>query len=94
MKEARQHLSVLLDDDTLAGLNAYMANNAMTTSQATRVLLALALREEGKSVNTAFRAAAFREGLKHGVAVFKEKVTTSVQAAYAEALGEMDSFGR
>jgi len=90
LKEGPKQLSVLLDDDTRASLGAYMERNEMTVSQATRILLALALREEGASGDDTFRRAAFREGLHLGMAKMKEKFLTSVQQAVTEALGDMD----
>ena len=73
-------------------MSAYMEQNGMTTSQAVRMLLALALREEGQSPDQVIHRAAFREGVQLGVSKLKEKFTTSVQQAVSEALGEMDAY--
>jgi len=70
-----------------------MRKNQMTVSQSIRVLLALSLRDENTSPESAFRAAAFREGLILGVAKIREKLTIATQAAVASALGELGEIG-
>lgn len=92
MAEVSSHLSVRLDDETRAALARYTEANEMKVSQAVRVLLALALREEGASGDETFRRAAFREGIQAGVATIKEKFTSSVALAVTAALGEMDDL--
>lgn len=78
--------SLRLDVPTLEALEEYRERNGMSFSQALRVLLALALREEGESSDAAFRAAAFREGVLSGVA----SVSVHVQKAVKAALDELE----
>lgn len=78
-------VSVRLDDDTRAAISEYMAKHRLTLSQATRVLLALSLREE-LTADEAFRTAAFREGLVLGVSEIKKLLANSLDTA----LGHLD----
>lgn len=77
--------SIRLDVPTREALEAYREKNGMSFSQALRVLLALALREEGESSDVAFRAAAFREGVVSGAAA----VSVHVQKALSAAMDEL-----
>lgn len=81
-------LTVRLDAPTRDALGEYMAANGMNLSQAVRVLLALALRDENESPDKAFRAAAFREGVTAGAAKLSEVVQDSIK----RALGDMEAL--
>jgi len=78
MGSVPQHIGVRLDENTRTELQKYMQLNNMTLSQALRMLLALALRDETTNPELAFRAAAFREGLVLGVAQVREKLSEAL----------------
>jgi hypothetical protein len=80
--------AVRLAADTREQIAAYAAANALTHSQAVRILLAIALdSESARSPDVAFRAAAAREGVVRGIAVFKRRL----QEATALALADLSS---
>lgn len=81
-------VSVRLDDVTRAALADYMVQHQLTLSQATRVLLALALKDESEDPDVVFRSAAFREGLVLGVAQIRKVIATSLD----EALSHLDDI--
>lgn len=79
MAEAPSRSSIRLDADTRAALTKYMQGTGMTFSQAMRVLLALALREESQSADIVVRSAAFKEGVRAGIAALSSRTHEIVQ---------------
>lgn len=79
--------TVRLDASSRQGIGDYMERTGMTFSQAVRVLVALALREEGQNADMAFRAAVFREGITSGEAVLLERLQTAVQDIRTQMAG-------
>lgn len=82
--------SVLLDDETRAGVDAYATSNQMTNSQAVRVLLSLALKDENATADAAFRAAVFREGVTMGLSRVRERFNESMHDVAQKALGDLE----
>ena len=83
-------IDVRLDETTFAQFTAYAELHQMTSSQACRMLLALALRDE-QSADVAWRKAAFREGVTLGVRAIRKNLTTAVSTAVKAAFGDMDA---
>lgn len=79
-----------LDEETESAIDRYAADREMTRSQATRVLLALALREADEGAEIAFQKASFREGVIAGMASFRKNLVGATQDAVESALGDMD----
>lgn len=89
MAEIPKKLSVRLDEPTRAAISEYATANGMNTSQAVRVLLALAMRGE-QDADTAFRQAVFKEGVILGLARLREHFTSEVQGMARRALAGLE----
>lgn len=75
---------VRLDAQTRETMGQYLEKNGLTLSQGLRVLLALALREEGQSPDEVFRAAAFQEGIRAGATIFSKRIQEAISLARSE----------
>jgi hypothetical protein len=75
--------SVRLDAPTRLAIEKYMNDTKVNFSQAVRMLVALALREEEAS-DMAFRRQAFREGVIKGVAALNERMYEAIESALEE----------
>lgn len=80
-----ERVTIRLDGPSRAAILGYMQRNSMSLSQALRILIAIGLRDEGQSADATFRAAAFREGIIHGVARIKEQLQVAIAAAMLDA---------
>jgi len=74
------------DPELRAAFEQYRAAVGMTTSQAARVLLALALKQE-RDQDTTFREASFREGVTAGVAAVRKRLGDVL----AGAMGDLET---
>jgi antitoxin component of RelBE/YafQ-DinJ toxin-antitoxin module len=89
---AEGKVSFRLDADTRVALAAWMDANAMNISQALRMLVATALRENHETYDMAFTKAAFREGVIAGIATFREKLATLTHTAVEKAFSNLDGY--
>lgn len=77
--------TVRMDAETREKISEYMDRHEISSqSQAIRVLLAVALRDQDQSIGDAFETASFKEGVIKGVSAIRARLRDAMDSALGD----------